>query len=628
MTQHHDDWRELGQQLRVDSIRSSSAANSGHPTSSMSAADLMAVLVSKYLHYDFASPDDPRNDHLIFSKGHASPLLYAIYKAAGAITDDEMLTFRQLGSRIEGHPTPVLPWVDVATGSLGQGLPISVGVAHAAKHLARLPLRVLCLCGYSEMAEGSMWEAFEAAGHQGLDNLVAIIDVNRLGQTGETMHGWDLDAYRRRAEAFGWSAIEVDGHDVAAIDAAYAQAIATSGRPTVIIARTEKGHGVTAVENLPGKHGKPVDDEAAAIEELGGLRDIRVSVPKPEGDGEPHAFPTQPLSLPVYEPGTKEATRKAFADALVALGRADGRVVAIDGEVGNSTYTEEFAEALPERFVQSYIAEQQMVSYAIGMQVRGWKPYAATFAAFLARAYDFVRMAAISRANINLGGSHAGVSIGEDGPSQMALEDLASFRAVHGSTVLYPSEANQAAALVPQMAERGGIVFMRTTREKTPILYQPGESFEIGGSKVVRRSDDDAVTIIGAGITLHEAIASADELARDGINARVIDLYSVKPLDVETVGAAARETGAIITVEDHWPEGGLGDAVLAALAEEQPHPVVLKLAVTAMPGSGKPAEMLHAAGIDADCIAAAARDLVQRTGGHRTTTEVGSGRRD
>jgi len=628
MTQHHDDWRELGQQLRVDSIRSSSAANSGHPTSSMSAADLMAVLMSKYLHYDFGSPDSPRNDHLIFSKGHASPLLYAIYKAAGAISDEEMLTFRQLGSRIEGHPTPVLPWVDVATGSLGQGLPISVGVAYAAKHLDRLPARVWCLCGDSEMAEGSMWEAFEAAGHQGLDNLVAIIDVNRLGQTGETMHGWDLDAYRRRAEAFGWHAIEIDGHDVAAIDAAYAEAIQTSGRPTVIIARTEKGHGVTAVENLPGKHGKPVDDEAAAIEELGGLRDISVSVPKPDGDGEPHAFPTQPLSLPVYEPGTKEATRKAFADALVALGKADGRVVAIDGEVGNSTYTEEFAEALPERFVQSYIAEQQMLSYAIGMQVRGWKPYAATFAAFLARAYDFVRMAAISRANLNLGGSHAGVSIGEDGPSQMALEDLASFRAVHGSTVLYPSDANQAAALVPQMAERGGIVFMRTTREKTPILYGPGESFEIGGSRVVRQSGDDAVTLIGAGITLHEAIAAADELAGDGMNARVIDLYSVKPLDVDTVRAAARETGAIITVEDHWPEGGLGDAVLAALAEEQPHPVVLKLAVTEMPGSGKPAEMLHAAGIDADCIAAAARDLVQRTGGHRTTTEVGSGRRD
>ena len=627
MTQH-DDWRELGQQLRVDSVRSSSAANSGHPTSSMSAADLMAVLMSKYLHYDFDTPDDPRNDHLIFSKGHASPLLYAIYKGAGAISDEEMLTFRQLGSRIEGHPTPVLPWVDVATGSLGQGLPIAVGVAYAAAKLDRLPVRVWCLCGDSEMAEGSMWEAFEAAGHQGLDNLTAIIDVNRLGQTGETMHGWDLDAYRQRAEAFGWNAIEVDGHDVGAIDAAYAEAVATTGRPTVIIARTEKGHGVAAVENLPGKHGKAVDDEAAAIEELGGLRDIRVSVPKPEIDGRPHAFPTELLSLPVYEPGTKEATRKAFADALVALGRADGRVVAIDGEVGNSTYTEDFAKALPERFVQAYIAEQQMLSYAVGMQVRGWKPYAATFAAFLARAYDFVRMAAISRANINIGGSHAGVSIGEDGPSQMALEDLASFRAVHGSTVLYPSDANQTAALVPMMAEHGGIVFMRTTREKTPILYAPGESFEIGGSRVVRRSDDDAVTIIGAGITLHEAIAAADELAAEGINARVIDLYSVKPLDAETVRAAARETGAVLTVEDHWPEGGLGDAVLAALSEEQPHPIVVKLAVTEMPGSGKPAEMLHAAGIDADCIAAAARDLVRRTQRNRDTTGVGSGRRD
>jgi transketolase len=500
-------------------------------------------------------------------------------------------------------------------------------VAYAAKHLDRLPVRVWCLCGDSEMAEGSMWEAFEAAGHQELDNLVAIIDVNRLGQTGETMHGWDLDAYRRRAEAFGWKAIEVDGHDVAAIDAAYAEATETSGRPTVIIARTEKGHGVAAVENLPGKHGKAVEDEAAAIEELGGVRNIRVDVPKPESTGQPHVFPTEALSLPVYEPGTKEATRKAFADALVALGKADGRVVAIDGEVGNSTYTEDFAAALPERFVQSYIAEQQMLSYAVGMQVRGWKPYAATFAAFLARAYDFVRMAAISRANINIGGSHAGVSIGEDGPSQMALEDLASFRAVHGSTVLYPSDANQTAALVPQMAERGGIVFMRTTREKTPILYGPGESFEIGGSRVVRRSDDDALTIIGAGITLHEAIAAADVLAGEGINARVIDLYSLKPLDAETVRAAARETGAILTVEDHWPEGGLGDAVLGALAEEQPHPVVVKLAVTDMPGSGKPAEMLHAAGIDADCIAAAARDLVRRTA-DRDTTEVGSGRRE
>jgi transketolase len=614
MTSQHDEWRELGQQLRVDSVRSSSAAGSGHPTSSMSAADLMAVLMSTYLHYDFGTPDDPRNDHLIFSKGHASPLLYAMYKAAGAIDDEEMLTFRRLGSRMEGHPTPVLPWVDVATGSLGQGLPIATGVALAGKRLDRLPFRVWCLCGDSEMAEGSMWEAFEQAGFHGLDNLTAIIDVNRLGQTGETMHGWDLDAYRRRAEAFGWNAIEIDGHDVAAIDEALATAVATEGRPTAIIARTEKGRGVAAVANQNGRHGKPLDDEAAAIAELGGVRDIHVDVPKPDFTGSPHRFPTSPLSLPSYEPGTKEATRKAFGDALVALGRSRGDIVAIDGEVGNSTYTEEFADALPERFFQSYIAEQQMLATAVAFQVRGWKPFAVTFAAFLSRAYDFVRMAAVSRANLSLAGSHAGVSIGEDGPSQMALEDLASLRAVHGSTVLYPSDANQAAALVPQMADRPGIVYMRTTREKTPVLYAPGEAFPIGGARVVRATDDDAVTLIGAGITLHEAIKAADALAAEGVRARVIDIYSVKPIDAETVRAAGRQTGAIITVEDHWPEGGVGDAVLEALAAEQPHPVVVKLAVRAMPGSGKPAELLAAAGIDADHIAEAARELVGRLG--------------
>jgi transketolase len=627
MTDHHDTWRELAAQLRVDSIRTSSTAGSGHPTSSLSAADLMAVLLSRYLHYDFDRPDDPRNDHLIFSKGHASPLLYAMYRAAGAITEDEMLTYRQFGSRIEGHPTPVLPWVDVATGSLGQGLPISVGVAIAGKRFDRLPFRVWCLCGDSEMSEGSMWEAFEAAGFNELENLTAIIDVNRLGQTGPTMHEWDLDAYRRRAEAFGWHAITVDGHDVAAIDAAMAEAVGVTGRPSVIIAKTEKGHGVSAVSDLPGKHGKPVDDEEASIAELGGPRHASISVAKPEITGDPHQFEVGELTLPSYEPGTKEATRKAFGDALVALGQADGKVIAIDGEVGNSTYTELFANEIPERFVQSYIAEQQMIANAVGMQVRGWKPFAATFAAFLARAYDFVRMAAVSRANIAVAGSHAGVSIGEDGPSQMALEDLAAFRAVHNSTVLYPSDANATAALVPLMAAREGIVFMRTTREKTPILYDPGEEFRIGGSRVVRQSEDDAVTLIGAGITLHEALAAADELAKDGVNARVIDLYSVKPIDAETVRAAARETGAIVTVEDHWPEGGLGDAVLEALAEEQPHPVVRKLAVRDMPGSGTPAELLHAAGIDADCIATAARELANRSRSPEPTHAAGGERR-
>ncbi|MGI8928841.1 MAG: transketolase [Candidatus Limnocylindrales bacterium] len=629
MTSQHDDWRELGQQIRVDSVRSSSAAASGHPTSSMSAADLMSVLMSKYLHYDFGTPDDPRNDHLIFSKGHASPLLYAMYKAAGAISDEEMLTFRQFGSRIEGHPTPALPWVDVATGSPGQGLPISVGVALAGKQLDRLPYRVWCLCGDSEMAEGSMWEAFEHAGIHKLDNLTAIIDVNRLGQTGETMHGWDLDAYRRRAEAFGWKAIEIDGHDIAAIDRAYARAIETKGRPTVIIAKTEKGRGVKAVANLPGKHGKPLDDEAAAIAELGGMRNIHVDVSKPDFEGRPHEFPTTPLTLPTYGVGTQEATRKAFGDALVALGKANGKIVAVDGEVGNSTYTEDFGKQLPDRFVQAYIAEQQMIATAVGLQVRGWKPFAATFAAFLSRAYDFVRMAAISRANIAVAGSHAGVSIGEDGPSQMALEDLASYRAIHGSTVLYPSDANQAAALVPQMADREGIVYMRTTREKLPVLYEPGEAFHIGGSRVIRRTDDDALTLIGAGITLHEALKAADTLAAEGITTRVIDLYSLKPIDAETVREAARDTGAIITVEDHWPEGGIGDAVLDVLAEQQPHPSVVKLAVRLMPGSGKPAELLAAAGIDASHIVDAARELVGRAGARgRDKSEVGSGRRE
>jgi transketolase len=607
----HDLWRELGQQLRVDSIRSSSAAGSGHPTSSMSAADLMAVLMARHLHYDFGAPANPANDHLIFSKGHASPLLYAIYRAAGAITDEEMLTFRQLGSRIEGHPTPVLPWVDVATGSLGQGLPIAVGVALTGKRLDRLGYRVWCLCGDSEMAEGSMWEAFEHAAHDELDNLTAIIDVNRLGQTGETMHGWDLDAYAQRARAFGWHAIEIDGHDVAAIDAAYTEAAATTGRPSVIIARTEKGRGVAAVANRNGFHGKPLADPEAAIAELGGRRDLRVDVAAPAAVGVPHRFAVDgPLELPAYEPGTREATRKAFADALVALGKARGDVVALDGEVGNSTYTEEFAAAHPERFFQAYIAEQQLVADAIGMAVRGWRPFAATFAAFLSRAYDFVRMGAISRTSIVLGGSHAGVSIGEDGPSQMALEDIASLRAVHGSTVLYPSDANQAAALVAQAADREGIVFIRTTREKTPVLYQPDEAFTIGGSRVVRESDADRVTLVGAGITLHEALAAADQLAAEGIYARVIDAYSIKPMDADTLRAAALATEGIVTVEDHWPEGGLGDAVLDVFAGVADHPPIVKLAVRAMPGSATPAEQLTAAGIDAEHIASAARELI------------------
>lgn len=607
-------WSELAAQLRIDSIRSSSAAGSGHPTSSMSAADLLAVLMTTYLHYDFDAPDDPRNDHLIFSKGHASPLLYAVYRAAGAISDAEMLTFRKAGSRMEGHPTPALPWVDVATGSLGQGLPIAVGVAMAGRLLDRLPYRVWCLCGDSEMAEGSIWEAFEAAAFHSLSNLTAIVDVNRLGQTGQTMYGWDMEVYIRRAKAFGWHAIEINGHDLEAIDQAYAEALATTDRPTAILARTEKGHGVAAVANKNGFHGKPLADPEAAIAELGGIRNISVSVPKPSGPATPHRFPASgKLVLPSYEVGTKEATRKAYGDALVALGAARGDVVALDGEVGNSTYSEEFAAAYPERFIQSYIAEQQMVANAIGLQVRGWRPFAATFAAFLSRAYDFVRMGAVSQASIVLAGSHAGVSIGEDGPSQMALEDLASLRAVFGSTVLYPSDPNQTAALMAEVVDRKGIVYLRTTREKLPVLYPPGERFEIGASRVVRSSDADVVTLVGAGITLHEALAAASLLAEEGIAARVVDCYSIKPIDADGLRAAAGQTGAIVTVEDHWPEGGLGDAVLEVFAADAARPRIVKLAVAHMPGSATPPEQLALAGIDAAHIAAAARDLVQES---------------
>ncbi len=608
-------WRELGQQLRVDSIRSSDAAGSGHPTSSMSAADLMAVLLAKYLHYDFGRPDDPRNDHLIFSKGHASPLYYSALKAAGAITDEELLTFRQLGSRLEGHPTPVLPWVDVATGSLGQGLPIGVGVALAGKRLENIPYRVWVLCGDSEMAEGSMWEAFEHAAWNGLDNLTAIIDVNRLGQTRETMHGWDLDSYADRARAFGWHAIEIDGHDVEAIDGAYAEAVHTEGRPTVIVARTKKGKGASEVEDQPGKHGKPLSDPEKAIEELGGERKLQVEVPKPTGDAPQRKDDADhAVEWPRWGPEDEVATRRAYGEALAALGSERGDVVALDGEVSNSTYSEIFAKAHPDRYFEMFIAEQQMIAAAVGFQVRGFRPFASTFAAFLTRAYDFVRMAAISRAHLCLAGSHAGSSIGEDGPSQMALEDLAAFRAVHSSIVLYPSDPNQAASLVRLMADHPGIAYMRTHRGATPTLYGPDDRFEIGGSTVLRSGDDDQITLVGAGVTLHEALKAADRLSEEGIGARVIDLYSIKPVDEETLRQAASDTGAIVTVEDHWPEGGLGDAVLAALGEVE-GVRVHKLAVRDMPGSGKPAELIHESGIDADAIVAAARELIRAPAG-------------
>ncbi len=614
--EEHERWAELGQQLRVDSVRAAAAAGSGHPTSSMSAADLMAVLLDRHLRYDFDQPYNPSNDHLIFSKGHASPLLYALYRAAGAISEEELLSFRKLGSRLEGHPTPRLPWVDVATGSLGQGLPIAVGLGMTGRYLDRMPYRVWALCGDSELAEGSMWEAFEQASFARLDNLTAIIDVNRLGQTTQTRHGWDTGAYAERLRAFGWHAVEIDGHDVAAVDKAYEEAVATTGRPTAIVARTVKGKGVRAVENVNGAHGKPLEDPEAAIAELGGLRNLTVRVARPAEDRAPHRFPSSgQLELPRFQVGDKVATRKANGEALKALGAARGDVVALDGEVSNSTYSELFAKAHPERYFEMYIAEQQMVAAAVGMQVRGWTPFVSTFAAFMTRAYDFIRMAAVSRADLRLVGSHAGVSIGEDGPSQMGLEDLAALRAVHGSVVLHPCDANQTAELVARMADQAGITYLRTLRGATPVLYEPGTPMPIGGSKVLRGGgDDDQVAIVAAGMTVHEALRAAERLAGQGVTARVIDCYSVKPVDRITLLRAAEVTGRIVTVEDHWPEGGLGDAVLDALADVQLGARVIKLAVSGMPGSGKPAELLHEAGIDADAITDAALGLIHSGG--------------
>jgi transketolase len=607
--------RQLGQQLRVDSIRCSTAAGSGHPTSSMSAADLIAVLIARYLQYDWAKPKDPNNDHLIFSKGHASPLYYAMLKAVGAVTDAEMMTFRKFGSRLQGHPTPAIPWVDVATGSLGQGLPISVGVALAGKDLDKLPFHVWTLCGDSELAEGSIWEAFDKAGHYQLANLTAILDINRLGQRGETEFGWNLDTYRRRVEAFGCFPIVIDGHDVMAIDRAYGQALSATGKPTVIIAKTIKGKGFSEIENKDGWHGKPLPPDMAerAIKELGGIRHLKVKTAKPEAS--PRAAkrpdPAPAVILTVYKAEDRVPTRKAYGDALLALG-AIPEVVAMDGEVSNSTHADEFAKAYPERFFEMWIAEQQLVATAVGMSVRGYKPFASTFAAFFSRAYDFIRMAGISEANIRLVGSHAGVEIGQDGPSQMALEDLASLRAINSSTVLYPCDPNQTAKLTRVMADTPGIVYMRTTRGAYPTIYGPGENFKVGGSKVVRQTPKDRVTLIGAGVTLHNCIAAADHLLAKKIPARVIDLYSVKPVDVKTLREAVRVTrGRLVIVEDHYPEGGLGAAVMEALAGDGVAMKIVHLAVRGLPTSGKPEELMNAAGISAKQVVAAATKLLQ-----------------
>jgi transketolase len=606
-----EDIGELAQQLRVDSIRMSTSAGSGHPTSSLSAADLMAVLLARHVRLDWKTPLHPNNDHLIFSKGHASPLLYAMFKAAGVVSDETLMTsYRRTGSPWMGHPTPALPWVDVATGSLGQGLPAAVGMAMAGKVLDKAQYHVWVLCGDSEMAEGSMWEALDKASHFDLGNLTAIVDVNGLGMRGPTALGSDLGRYAARVEAFGCRALAIDGHDIHAIDEALAEARADD-KPTVILARTRKGRGASEVEGRNGWHGKPLDREMAerTIVELGGIRDLRVPNRVPP-DGDAPVVPTAQFDMPSYALGARIATRTAYGECLSALG-ADPRVVVVDAEVGNSTHAEIFQTTHPDRYFDVFTAEQAMIGAAVGFSVRGYIPFAATFAAFLTRAHDFVRMAAISNANLRLAGSHAGVEVGPDGSSQMALEDLAMMRSIHGSTVFYPSDGVSTVHLVKAMHARSGIVYLRTTRGAYPVLYGPDDTFPVPGSKVLRATAHDDVTLIGAGVTVHNSLAAADWLARRGIQARVLDAYTIKPLDVTGIASSVAATGGrVVVVEDHHPEGGLGEAVSSALLATGMTVRISHLAVRSMPTSGPSDELMREAGV-AECdIAAAALRLL------------------
>jgi transketolase len=605
--------KEKARRLSILSMMSTTAAGSGHPTSCMSAAELMAGIFFYAMKFDPKNPNSSDGDRFVLSKGHAAPVLYAALAEAGVFPDSRVMTLREFSSELEGHPTPKIPGVDAATGSLGQGLSVGAGLAIGAR-LDKSPTRVYVLLGDGEMAEGQIWEAAEFAGHYKLDNLTVIADVNALGQSDPTMYQHDMETYRRKFESEGFAAEVIDGHDVPAVLAALDRAKATKDKPQAILARTIKGHGFKEVAGKLHWHGKPFSKEqlAEAIKELGGPIDVP---PDPGKSYERKALPKPPdfpaPAAPDYEPGKQVATREAYGFALKRLGAVNPHIVGISGDVKNSTFSETFQDAYPDRFFQGYIAEQNLVSATVGLAARGKVPFADTFACFLSRAFDNVRMAAISRANINLCGSHCGVSIGEDGPSQMALEDIASFRAIHSSAVLYPSDAVSAERLTEAMARRPGINYLRTSRPKTAILYSKDEKFPIPGFKVPRQSAQDKVTVIGAGITLHEALKAADELKSQGTAIRIIDLYCVKPIDGKALGEHINATGGrLVTVEDHWPEGGVGEAVLSALAQAGVAPSKSRLlAVRDMPHSGKPDELIDAFGISAKHIVAAVREI-------------------
>lgn len=604
---------QLAKLVRYYILLCTNAAGSGHATSSLSAADLMTVLFfGGFYRFDPDRPALPNNDRLVFSKGHASPLLYALWAAAGRLDEAELEALREFGSTLEGHPTPRFRYADVATGSLGQGLSIGAGMALNARYLDKLPYRTFVLLGDGEMAEGSQWEALQLAARYRLDNLVGIVDVNRLGQSGETMYGRDLLAYKRRVEAFGWEAFLVeDGHDAAEIAAAYARALDGGSKPKMILARTVKGKGVPSAEDRDGFHGKALGPEAMeeALSAFGPVdRAVRGELAPPQ-DLRPrrHAPPPPPARPPRKETGSK-ATREAYGEALVELADSLPGLVALDGEVSNSTGSDALARARPQRFFEMYIAEQNMAGMAVGLSARGKRPFVSTFAAFFARAFDQIRMAQYSRVDAVFCGSHAGVSIGQDGPSQMGLEDIALFRTLQGSAVLYPCDAVSARKLTEEAARRRGLVYLRTTREKTPVLYSEAEEFPIGGHKVLRRSGSDAVALAAAGICVFEALKAAGQLEKDGVAARVIDLYSVKPLDGEALRRSLEGVKGVVVAEDHRPEGGIAEAVRSAL--EGSGLPVRSLAVTLTPRSGKPADLLDFEEISAPWIARAARDLL------------------
>jgi transketolase len=594
----------IANQLRIHSITATTAAGSGHPTSCCSAADVAAVLFFGHMRYDAKNPHYHNNDRFILSKGHAAPLLYAAWAETGLFPTNELLKLRQFGSDLEGHPTPRLPFVDVATGSLGQGLSVGAGMALAAR-LDNLDYRTYVLLGDGEIAEGSVWEAASLAGIYKLNNLIAIVDANRLGQSQATAFGHDIGVYAKRFEAFGWRVEDVDGHDIEEISEVLS-GVGLDDKPLVIIAKTYKGAGVSFLQDLDGWHGKPLnkDEAARAIAELQPTAKSGIGVPIPAPAQLPAPNNAAPASYPPinYKPGDSVATREAYGNALVRIGEVDPRIVAMDGDTKNSTYAEKFFKKIPNRSTECYIAEQNMVGVAVGFGARGKVPFASTFACFLTRAFDQIRVAGISQANLKLVGSHVGVSIGEDGPSQMALEDIAMMRAVAGSVVLYPSDAVSTEKLLEQMAQQKGICFLRTSRPKTPVIYGNDEKFPIGGAKVMRQNAGDKATVVAAGVTLHEALKAADALKAEGIGITVIDAYSIKPLGKDIIKAAAQKTGnTVITVEDHYIEGGLGDAVAGELSVDGIK--VHKLAVTSLPRSGKPAELLAHFGIDAAAIA-------------------------